>query len=59
MLGRTNGDSTLTCITTLLGKPFGSFDEVWGDDVVCRLVHVILAQVRPDASLLSFLVDRC
>lgn len=39
----------LECVTTLtLTKPFGTFDEVWGDNVVCRLIHVILAQVRPD-----------
>jgi len=36
------------CISTLSAKPFGTFDEAWGDNVVCRSVHVILAQVNPD-----------
>jgi hypothetical protein len=29
-------------------KPFGDYDEVWADSVVCRIIHVILARVRPD-----------
>ncbi|KAE8449581.1 hypothetical protein EG329_007911 [Mollisiaceae sp. DMI_Dod_QoI] len=37
-----------TCINTLSAKPFGNFDEVWGNNVVCRSVHVILALVNPD-----------
>ncbi|KAF2206449.1 hypothetical protein CERZMDRAFT_29069, partial [Cercospora zeae-maydis SCOH1-5] len=37
-----------TCILELELKPFGSFDEVWGDNVACRLIHLILTQVRPD-----------
>jgi hypothetical protein len=28
-------------------KPFGSYDEVWGDNVVCRNIHVLLTHVRP------------
>jgi hypothetical protein len=36
------------CISTLTQKPFGTFDEAWGDNVVCRSVHVILAQVNPN-----------
>lgn len=38
------------CIAELTLKPFGTFDEVWGDNIVCRLIHVTLAQVRPDVS---------
>ncbi|KAF7935332.1 uncharacterized protein EAE97_008239 [Botrytis byssoidea] len=40
--------SELECIATLLAKPFGTFDETWGDNIVCRLVHVVLTQVRPE-----------
>ena len=43
--------SVLTCTLELETKPFGTFDEVWGDDVVCRLIHVILAQIRPDVCI--------
>ncbi|QDS71543.1 hypothetical protein FKW77_005418 [Venturia effusa] len=35
------------CIAELKKKPFGTFDAVWGDNVVCRLVHVMLASIRP------------
>ena len=38
------------CEAQLTLKPFGTFDEIWGDNIVCRLVHIILAQVRPDVS---------
>lgn len=40
--------SDVECIATLLAKPFGTFDETWGDNIVCRLVHVVLTQVRPE-----------
>ncbi len=47
-----DAESMLTCTLQLnLLKNFGSFDEVWGDTIVCRLVHVILAAVRPEVSL--------
>ncbi|CAK1361839.1 hypothetical protein CB0940_02835 [Cercospora beticola] len=39
--------STEDCIAQLSAKPFGSFDEAWGDNVVCRVIHVILTKVRP------------
>jgi hypothetical protein len=29
-------------------KPFGSFSDIWGDNVVCRTIHVILTGLRPD-----------
>ncbi|KAI0031128.1 hypothetical protein K488DRAFT_52754 [Vararia minispora EC-137] len=37
-----------TCVADLSQKPFGSFDEAWGDNNVCRLIHLILTVVRPD-----------
>lgn len=39
------------CVTTLSLKNFGSYDEAWGDNIVCRSIHVVLTQVRPDVSL--------
>lgn len=42
--------STEDCIETLSDKPFGSYDEVWGDNVVCRTIHILLAAIRPEAS---------
>ncbi|MCJ1351393.1 MAG: hypothetical protein MMC33_001377 [Icmadophila ericetorum] len=35
------------CIATLTSKPYGDWDEAWGDNVVCRSIHVILARLRP------------
>ena len=39
------------CIGTLMQKPFGIYDEAWGDNVVCRRVHVLLTPLRPAVSL--------
>ncbi|KAK3303054.1 uncharacterized protein B0T15DRAFT_262355 [Chaetomium strumarium] len=36
------------CVTTLSTKPYGNYDEAWGDNIVCRSIHVVLTQVRPD-----------
>ena len=38
------------CVKTLSAKTFGTFDAAWGDNVVCRSLHVILAKLRPDVS---------
>lgn len=43
-------DSKEECVTALKEKPFGTFDAVWGDNVVCRLVHVMLSSIRPGVS---------
>jgi hypothetical protein len=40
--------SVKECVATLWAKKFGTYDEVWGDNVVCRTIHTILTQVRPD-----------
>ncbi|KAJ7863404.1 hypothetical protein B0H13DRAFT_1638196 [Mycena leptocephala] len=37
------------CVQTLTAKPFGRSDETWGDNVVCRQVHVLLTKIRPEA----------
>ncbi|KUI58470.1 hypothetical protein VP1G_05766 [Cytospora mali] len=36
------------CISQLSNKTFGTFDEVWGDNIVCRQIHVVLTTIRPD-----------
>ncbi|KAG9242310.1 hypothetical protein BJ878DRAFT_178465 [Calycina marina] len=37
------------CVANWSQKSFGTYAEVWGDNVVCRTIHVILTLVRPDA----------
>ncbi|KAK4497198.1 hypothetical protein PRZ48_011648 [Zasmidium cellare] len=36
------------CTQQLSAKPFGNFDEAWGDNIACRTIHIILTMVRPD-----------
>lgn len=38
----------ITCNLDLQLKPFGSFDEAWGDNIACRTIHLILTRIRPD-----------
>ncbi|KAH8895381.1 hypothetical protein GQ53DRAFT_855803 [Thozetella sp. PMI_491] len=42
-------DSINSCVATLTTKTYGSYDEAWGDTVVCRNIHIILAALRPEA----------
>jgi hypothetical protein len=44
------------CKAALAKKPFGTFDAVWGDNVVCRLVHVMLSAIRPGVSSPFYLI---
>lgn len=37
-----------SCVAALSAKPFGVWDEAWTDSVVCRWIHTVLTQVRPD-----------
>ncbi|KAI9786480.1 MAG: hypothetical protein M1839_006940 [Geoglossum umbratile] len=37
------------CVTALSAKPYGTYDEAWGDNIVCRTIHLVLAGVRPVA----------
>jgi hypothetical protein len=39
--------SVAQCVSTLESKPFGNYDETWGDNVSCRSIHLILTQIRP------------
>lgn len=36
------------CVQTLSGKTYGNYDNVWGDNVVCRSIHTLLTATRPD-----------
>ncbi|KAJ6256366.1 hypothetical protein Dda_8866 [Drechslerella dactyloides] len=38
----------LTCMSRLLEKDFGIFDKLWSDTIVCRIVHLMLAQSDPE-----------
>jgi hypothetical protein len=48
----TQWNSTGECIGALSQKPYGTYDEAWGDNIVCRTIHIVLTQVRPDVSFL-------
>lgn len=41
-------NSTAGCVASMTAKPYGSWDEVWGDNVVCRTLHLLLAKIRPE-----------
>jgi hypothetical protein len=41
------------CVSVLSKKPYGNYDEAWGDNIACRTIHLVLTQVRPDVSLAS------
>ena len=43
-------NSTEECVASLSQKEYGNYDEAWGDNVVCRSIHLVLTQVRPDVS---------
>jgi hypothetical protein len=45
-------DSIGECIHVLSKKRYGTYDEAWGDNIVCRSIHLVLTQVRPDVSSL-------
>ncbi|KAJ7350014.1 hypothetical protein DFH08DRAFT_672177, partial [Mycena albidolilacea] len=41
-------DDVSDCVATLAAKPYGREDEAWGDNVVCRGIHVLLTKIRPE-----------
>lgn len=43
-------ESVNECIASLSAKVYGNYDAAWGDNVVCRSIHLVLTQVRPDVS---------
>lgn len=36
------------CVQFLTAKPFGHYDDIWGDNVICRSIHLLLTITRPD-----------
>ncbi|KAK4163294.1 hypothetical protein QBC43DRAFT_66533 [Cladorrhinum sp. PSN259] len=46
--GNTQWNSIGECVAVLSKKKYGSYDEAWGDNIVCRTIHLVLTQVRPD-----------
>ncbi|KAH8770055.1 hypothetical protein F5883DRAFT_667634 [Diaporthe sp. PMI_573] len=42
-------DSVDQCVTALNQKPMVTFDNLWGDNVWCKALHVRLTPIRPDA----------
>lgn len=44
--------STAACIAKLETKKTGDFNEAWGDNMVCRLIHFQLTIVRPEVSVI-------
>jgi len=53
------GSSVDDCVNILSGRNFGNYDEVWGDNVICREIHLVLTQIRPIVSLLVLLGQLC
>lgn len=47
----TQWESISECVQSLSQRPYGSYDAAWGDNVVCRTIHLVLTQVRPDVCL--------
>lgn len=48
-------ESMEQCVDTLSRKPFGNYDEAWGDNIACRSIHLVLTQTRPDVSTFFFI----
>ncbi|KAK1750370.1 hypothetical protein QBC47DRAFT_455288 [Echria macrotheca] len=46
--GNTQWTSIEQCVMMLSQKPYGNYDAAWGDNIVCRSIHLVLTQVRPD-----------
>lgn len=41
-------DSVEECIVDLSQRSYGTYNDAWGDNVVCRTIHVVLTQSRPE-----------
>ncbi|KAI9884548.1 MAG: hypothetical protein M1823_003674 [Watsoniomyces obsoletus] len=44
----TQYESVDACVTDYSRKTYGTYDEAWGNNVVCRTIHVVLSGIRPD-----------
>lgn len=48
------------CVEFLSQRPYGEYSEAWGDNVVCRSIHSILTQIRPEVcNILTSMAGRC
>ncbi|CAI4214379.1 unnamed protein product [Parascedosporium putredinis] len=36
------------CISVLSQKDYGRYQNAWGDNIVCRTIHIVLTQLRPE-----------
>ncbi|SPO00356.1 uncharacterized protein DNG_03201 [Cephalotrichum gorgonifer] len=36
------------CVADLSQRKYGSYSNAWGDNIVCRTIHLVLTQARPD-----------
>lgn len=52
----TQWESFQQCNQTLHTKDYGNYDEAWGDNIVCRTIHLVLTQVRPEVCILLALL---
>lgn len=44
----TQWDTIDQCVSVLSTKPYGNYDEAWGDNIVCRSIHLLLTVLRPE-----------
>jgi hypothetical protein len=44
----TQWESVQQCVEVLSTKTYGTYDSAWGDNIVCRTIHLVLTQTRPD-----------
>ncbi|KAF2430900.1 hypothetical protein EJ08DRAFT_588123 [Tothia fuscella] len=45
--GNSQYPSLDACLGTLMAKPYGNYDETWGDNLACRNIHALLTVIRP------------
>ena len=50
----TQWDNVQECVADLSQRPYGTYSEAWGDNIVCRTIHIVLTQSRPEVSLPPF-----
>lgn len=36
------------CVATLSARRYGDYNEAWGDNIVCRSIHIFLTLARPE-----------
>ena len=43
-------DSIPQCVASLSEREYGNYGEAWGDNIVCRTIHLVLTLTRPDVN---------